>query len=136
MKAYKKNGMTLIEVLIAALIFSLALGALLSSLGAIVDLLDQSQDSSLATSDLKNMMERVRATPFDAITTRFSNGTIDGPVINPYTAIVDGYDLRNEHLVVSYADPNTDPLEILVMATWEDKKGRAFNTTISTFRTR
>ncbi|OIO36489.1 MAG: hypothetical protein AUJ74_02010 [Candidatus Omnitrophica bacterium CG1_02_44_16] len=136
MKTYKKNGMTLVEVLIATLIFSVALGVLLSSLGAIIDLLDIAQDRSQATSDLKNMMEKIRATPFDAITTRFTNGTTDGPVTNPYTAIVGGYNLKNEHMIVSYANPNTDPLEILVLANWQDKKGRAFNTTISTFRTR
>jgi prepilin-type N-terminal cleavage/methylation domain-containing protein len=136
MKMCKKRGMTLIEVLIAALIFSVALGVLLSSIGAIVDLLDIAQDSTQATGDLKSMMERIRATPFDAITTRFTNGTIDGPVTNPYTAIVGGYNLRDEHLTVSYVNPNIDPLEILIMATWQDKKGRAFNTTMSTFRTR
>lgn len=136
MKICKKRGMTLIEVLIAALIFSVALGVLLSGLGAIIDLLDIAQDSTQMTCDLKNMMERIRATPFDAITTKFTNGTTDGPVTNPYTAIVGGYNLRNEHLTVSYANPNTDPLEILIMATWQDKKGRAFNTTMSTFRTR
>ena len=133
---HKKKGMTLIEVLIAALIFSVALGVLLSSIGAIVDLLDIAQDSSQATSDLKNMMERIRATPFDAITTKFTNGATDGPVSNLYTTIVGGYNLRNEHFTVSYANPNTDPLEILVTATWQDKKGRSFNTTMSTFRTR
>jgi len=136
MKIYKKSGMTLVEVLIATLIFSIALGVLLSSIGALVDLLDLAQDSSQATGDLKIMMERLRATPFDAITTRFTNGVTDGPVTNPYITIVGGYNLRNEHLIVSYANPNTDPLEILVMATWQDKKGRAFNTTMSTFRTR
>ena len=136
MNISKHRGMTLLEVLIAALIFSVALGVLLSSIGAIVDLLDIAQDSSQATSDMRNMMERIRATPFDSITTKFTNGVVDGPGSNPYTTIAGGYNLNNEHLTVSYANPNTDPLEIKVSAAWKDKKGRAFNASLSTFRTR
>lgn len=136
MKMMSTKGMTLIEVLIAVLVFSVALGALLNSLVAIVDLVDLSKDKTVANGDLKNMLERIKATPFDSIPTRFTDGLADGPAANLYTNIVGGYTLRNEHITVTYPNPNSDPLEILIRLNWQDKKGRNFNTTVSTFRTR
>ncbi len=136
MKINTKRAMTLIEVLIAALIFSLVLGTILGSLEAIVDFLDYTRDSSQSTADLKNMMERLRATPFDSLTTKFTNGVTDGPGSNLYTTIVGGYTLRNEHITVSYVNPNVDPLEIKVTNAWQDKKGHSYNASTVTFRTR
>lgn len=136
MKKHNVQGMTLVEILIAVLVFSVALGALLSCLATIVDLIDISRDQTTANTDLKNMLEQIRATPFDSLTAKFTNGFTDGPASNNYTNLVGGYTLRNEHITVSYANPNTDPLEIKVLAAWQNKKGRAFNTSISTFRTR
>lgn len=136
MKLKTTKGMTLVEILIATLVFSLALGELLNCLVVIVDLIDISKDKTVAISDLKNMFERIRATPFDSITTRFANSVVDGPVINPYPNITGTYTLRNEHITATYVNPNADPLEIKVTATWLTTKGRAYNTSISSFRTR
>ena len=136
MKLRTKKGMTLIEVLIAALIFSVALAALLQSIIAIVDIIDFSKDQSIAVSDLKNILERLRATPFDYITNDFPNGVVDGDVGDPYTDIVGPYELSDEHITVSYANPNADPLEIEATLSWLDKKGRSHNLSLSTFRTR
>lgn len=136
MKLKTTKGMTLVEILIATLVFSLALGALLNCLVVIVDLIDISKDKTVAVSDLKNIFERMRATPFDSITTRFVNGVVDGPGINLYPNITGSYTLRNEHITVTYPNPNADPLEIKIMAAWLSKKGRAFNTSLSSFRTR
>jgi type II secretory pathway pseudopilin PulG len=128
--------MTLIEVLVATLIFSVALGAFLSSLSAIMEVIDLARDKSQAVADLRSVLEHARATPFDLLTNRFPNGTIDGPVANNYTAIVGAYRLTNEHITVTYANPNTDPLELRTTLTWQDKRGRNRTAGISTFRTR
>jgi prepilin-type N-terminal cleavage/methylation domain-containing protein len=131
-----QKGMTLVEILIAALIFSLALGALLKSMGSIIEVIDLARDKSQAVADLRSVLEHMRATPFDLLTARFPNGTQDGTAINNYTAIVGGYKLASEHITVSYVDPNTDPLEIKTMLSWQDKRARTRNASLSTFRTR
>ncbi len=67
----KNRGSTLIELLIATLIFSVALGALLSSLVAIVNVIDLSRERTIATADLRNMLERIRSAPFSSLLTIF-----------------------------------------------------------------
>lgn len=132
----RRQGTTLVEILVALLVFSLALGALLNTLTVIVDLVDTSRDKVVAISHLKNIMERIRATPFDYIAMRFSNGTVDGPTGNPYVNIVGNYTLNNEQIVVTYTNPNSDPLEIKSSLSWQSIKGRSYNVSLSTFRTR
>ncbi|MFH1691193.1 MAG: hypothetical protein ABIC68_01275 [Candidatus Omnitrophota bacterium] len=131
-----KKGTTLVEILVAVLVFSLALGALLNTLSVIVDLIDTSRDKATAITHLKNVMERIRATPFDYLTTRFPNGTVNGPAGNPYVNITGNFSLTNEQVVITYADPNSDPLEIVSSLSWQNTKGRALNISISTFKTR
>lgn len=136
MVSKSKKGMTLIEILIATLIFTLALGSVLGSLTLVADLIDIARDKTVATSDLRNMMERIRAVPFDSMLAKFPNGLTDGPASNPYQNITGSYVLRNENITVTYANPNTDPLEINVLARWKDKKGHLFNMSVPTFKTR
>jgi len=137
MKNTGSKGTTLVEIMIAALVFSLALGALLNSLTSIVDIIDISRDKTQAVVDTRNMMERVRATPFDTLTTRFPNGTVNGPLANPYQAIVGGaYALRGENITVTYINLTSDPLELTVRLGWLSKKGTPFHMAASTFRTR
>ena len=136
MKIESKTGTTLIEILFATLVFTLALSGLMSSVLAIVSLIDTAKDTTIATSNLNNMMEKIRVTPFANIASNFPNALIDGPAGNPYSTIVGGYTLINEHIVTNYANPNVNPLEINIRVNWLDKKGRPRNTAMSTFKTR
>lgn len=136
MKRINKKGTTLVEILIAALVFSLALGSLLSSLTSIVDIVDIAKDKTQAVTDIRNMMEHIRSTPFDTLTARFPNATVNGPGSNPYSAIVGGsFVLRSENITVTYINV-TDPLELTVRLAWLSKKGNRLNMSSSTQRTR
>ena len=136
MNIKSKSGTTLIEILFATLVFTLALSGLMSSVFAIVTLVDAAKDSSIATSNLSNMMEKIRVTPFANIVTNFPDAQIDGPAGNPYSAVVGRYTLIDEHIVANYADPTVNPLEINIRVNWQDKQGRLRNMAISTFKTR
>ncbi len=130
------RGTTLIEVLVATLVFTVALGALLSSVTASLYLVDLSRQQQMATADIANIMERIRATPFNNIVALFPNGDVDGPAGNPYQTVVGGYRLSNEQITVTYPNPNADPLEVRVTLTWQDTRRHAQSVAFSTFVTR
>jgi len=136
MKRCGTKGMTLIELLIATLIFTIALGALLNSMLAVLYLIDLAKDQTIATSDLRNIMEAIRVTPFTNTLSLFPDSVVDGQVNNSYQSIVGGYGLNNEHITVTYADVYSDPLEIKVNLAWADKRSRNHSASVSTFKTR
>ena len=133
---HNKSGFTLVEILISALIFTLALGVLSSSLITALHLIEVSRDRTIAISDLRDMMEEIRVTPFVDMLSVFPNSMVDGPGGSSYQSIVGGYSLNNEQIVVTYAGMNSDPLEIMVNLSWLDKQGRAYGVSASTFKTR
>lgn len=126
----------MLELMIATLIFTIAAAGLISSVSAIITLTELSRENTIASSDLRTLLERVKATPFSDLLTDFPNGTIDGPSTNRYVNIVGNYTLRNEHITVTYANITTDPLEIRANLTWQDKKGRNYTAIMSTVATR
>lgn len=136
MKFRNQQGMTLTEILIAALVFTLALAALLSSISYVLYLIDISKDETMANCDLKNMMERIKVTPFADTLSLFPNGVVDGPVSNSYQTAIGGYSLNGEHISVTYANVNSDPLEIKADLTWQDKHNRSHSVSLSTFKAR
>ncbi len=136
MRLCHDRGTTLVEVLAATLILALALGGLIQGLITIMETIDLARDQSQTTTDLRSMLERIRATPFDYLTTRFPNGVVNGPVSLPYTGIVGTYVLPQENITVAYANATADPLEINVALAWQDKRGRVRTASMATFRTR
>jgi len=136
MKIGNAKGMTYVEILIATLLFILAIVSLLNSLTAIVYFISLSGEQTLAISDLRNMMEQIKVTAFANMVGLFPNSVIDGPTGNYYQAVVGGYTLNNEHIVVTYRNTNTDPLEIRLSLTWQDRRNHNQNLAISTFKTR
>lgn len=136
MKIHDIKGMTLIELLIATLVFTIALGALLNSIIVVLYLIDLAKNQTIAISDLRNMMESIRVTAFADTLSLFPNSVVDGPVKNSYRSVIGGYTLYNEHIIVTYANVHSDPLEIKVNLTWADKRGRNHSASVSTFKTR
>lgn len=136
MNAKNKRGITLIEVLIACLVFTIALAALLGSIASMIDIIELSREKTTASYHLKNMLERIKATAFDSIITDFPNGTVNGPSSNPYQNIVGGYTLSSEHIMVTYPNTTTDPLEVCTQLLWQNKKGYNISANLTTFRTR
>lgn len=137
MKRVNRKGMTLIEIMIAAMIFLIALGALLGSITSMAYIIDISKDKTVATSDLKNMLEGIRATSFSSMSTNFPDGNVNGPASNLYRNIVGNgtYALSNESITVIYANVTSTYEEIKVLVQWKDKGGRAFNSSIWTLKT-
>ncbi|RKY27650.1 MAG: hypothetical protein DRP61_03720 [Candidatus Omnitrophota bacterium] len=132
----KKKGFTLVEILITTFLGVTALGVILNSLISTAYLLDISQEEEIASYHLTNLAERILATPLDYVTDRFPPGVEDGPSDNPYADIVGGYSLNNEHITVTYPNPDAEPLELKITLSWQDRKGRTHTRSLSTFKSR
>ncbi len=132
----RRKGTTLVELMIATLIFTIALAGLLNALLAALTLIQSSKDTTVAIADLGNILERMRATPFNSLTTDFPDADADGASDTEYADIVGGYTLEEEHITIAYVNVADDPLEINAQITWESKQGRQFSIEATTSRTR
>lgn len=137
MKIRKKSaGVTLVEVLIAIAIIVFAVAGIMDFYLAVLVLSGINNEEAVANTHSANIMEAIRCTPFNNITVNFPNGVNDGTGANNYSTIVGGYPLVNEHIVVSYVNPGSDPLEINVSVNWQDKRGTARTRNLVTKMTR
>lgn len=137
MKTKKKSaGVSLVEILIAIAIIVFATAGIMDFYLAVLTLSGINNEEAVAITHSANIMEAVRSTPFSNITVNFPNGVNDGTGGNNYSTIIGGYLLAGEHIVVSYVNPGSDPLEINVSVNWQDKRGTARTRNLVTKMTR
>ncbi len=134
-KLRDETGLTLVEALVAIAILAFAVTGIIQFYLSSVAVSEINQEETMALSHLVNMAEAVKCTPFSNITSDFPDGVADGTG-NSYAGIVGGYGLTEECIVVSYDDPDSDPLEIIISASWQDKRGRSRIRHLVTKRTR
>ena len=128
-------GVTLVELLLAIAVLLIAGVGLIGSYHSALHLTEISQQASLAVNDLKDIMERIKTTPFTQLQANFPSGVADGPGgAAAYTNVVGGYTLNTEQITVTH-NPSTvaDPRELVVQITWTNR-GRAYQRSISTMR--
>ena len=130
------RGISYLELLMAMLIFSIAVAAISSTILVTTNWINGAKEHSIAVADAITMMESIKSATFDSATTLFPNGVSDGSPSNPYEDMVGGYSLINESITVTYADPNANPLEICTTINWRDNYGKVYNISMSTFKTR
>ena len=134
MRARRTDGMTLVEMLIA--ISAVVLGAvwLLGAYHSSMQLTRVSQDGSMAVNDLRDMMERIKTTPFAQLDDVFPDGVANGAGGAPYSNMIGGYTLQNEQITVTHS-PNiaANPRELIVRLTWTNQ-GRQYQRQLSTVR--
>ena len=126
----------LAELLITLAVFAMVGGSLLALIMTSVYGIDLARGQTMALLDIQNIMEKIRAAPFQDILIFFPDAVIDGPVARRYQSLIGGYALRNERITVTYPNVNTDPLEIRVRVTWVGSEGANKAATLSTFKTR
>lgn len=129
-----RRGLSLIETLIATLICVIAIAGALEAFHYTFLLARTARATSMALSDIGNMLERIACTPFNDITINFPDGVIDGGA-SDYPTIVGGYSLNNEQIRVDYTNPSSDPLEVIVTVGWLGPRNRPYTISLSTFKT-
>src|SRR3989338_4079162 len=123
-------GFVLLELLFAVVVLLLSATWVLMAYHSALHLTEVSQQTSLALDDVKDMMEKIKATPFSQLLSSFPNGAINGVVgggPDTYQAMVGGaYGLTDEQITVLH-QPNTsaDPRELVVHITWTNR-GRTY----------
>jgi hypothetical protein len=123
----------LVELLLAIFVLVVAGTGILGTYLAAHTLSEYARQTSTALDDLKDIMERIHATPYLFLEDDFPDGVDDGGLDNDYAAIVGGYTLEDETITVSYPVVTADQIEIVATLTWV-QQGRDRSVSLSTIR--
>jgi len=126
-----KRGLTLVEVMVAAVFIIIAIIALLGVFTVSLNYISRARELHVATDDLKDVLEKIKSTAFVDITTVFPDDTAVPE------SVVGTFQLDDEVIIVNYPDGTADdPLEIEVTITWTGRAGgQTYSHTFKTLRT-
>lgn len=108
---YERDGLTLVELLVATVVFSMAFIGLLMSFVRSMELHETSRNTSCAIAAVRSRLEVIKNTDFADIEATYHNVTFTDSSISG--------------IGVSYVDAsNPDLLEITICFSWKQKNGR------------
>ena len=126
-----KAGFTLAEIILATAILAFALASLLALFVSCMLLNDASRNLTQATGHAQFVMEEIRNTDFSNIASNIGNGDWDW---DNSTVTAQGLDaLRSESIDTQVS--GSDPLDVSVTVSWQDRSGRDRNMTLETLFT-
>src|SRR3989338_5943300 len=102
----ERRGVTLVEILFALVVVVISGVWLMVAYQSALHLTEVSQQANAALSDIRDMMERIKTTPFTALDASFPTGAVNGVVgAGPdlYTGIVGGYALTGEQVTGTHS---------------------------------
>lgn len=131
----RRKGFTLVELMIAITVMSLAVLTTFTSQLEAHSLVRQSGETNTAMADLQSAMEQVLILQVDQIPIPASRFRADTEV-----ASFSSLHLRNEAIVSTYPGYTggsvPDPLQIVLTCTWNDFKGRQRSLRLASMKTR
>jgi hypothetical protein len=134
-----QRAVTLIEVMVGSMVMLIAILALIGVFGTSLITRNLAHEITIATDDLKDVLEYIKCVPFPDITNTTAGGFDDGDSVDltliGYSASDEGF-LEEEDITVSYPNGTAaDPLEIEVRVDWRGRDSRNYNQSLITMRT-
>lgn len=130
MKRNRQGGFTLIELMIALFVTTLAIMGYIGANSVIQKNSDSSYEQTVATQDAHRVIELMRNTA--------QTGTFPGNVTTAYPngGTVGGFtNLTNEQITSAYISTTANPLDITVTVTWLSTTGRTMSIALRTLIT-
>ena len=123
---HARSGFTFVELLLVIFVLITASSGIIGSYLSTHYLSQYARETMMVNDDLRDMMERINATPFSAILTNFPSGTAN---VGGYQTIVSGqtggvanpFALQGESITVTYPSQSATRLEVLVTVTWTSR---------------
>ena len=130
MKIKSPLGFTIIELMIALFIISLAIGGYVGANVLAQRNSEEMHERTIALQDANRTIEQIRNA---SKTNTFPQNVVTA---FPQNGLVAGFaNLTNEQVQVSYANPAVDPLDVLVTVTWLSYARRQVSETVRTYIT-
>ena len=135
MKKFSNKGMTLCELMIAALILAFSLTGFLSLFSSVVFLNSSSRDNSKATAHAQQILEEIEGfQDFTQLETNIDSGywNLDQAKLSaePYS-----FSLLRDESIVTDVFQSGNPLGVSVTVNWTERNGRPRNLRLITLRT-
>jgi type II secretory pathway pseudopilin PulG len=127
-----ERGMTLVELTLAVAIFVMVLGATAQSLISYYVALDIQDQRVVATRHCVGVLNTIRdfrGTTTDPFPAAITDQWVDGSEVPGVAS------LPQENVIVTYTNPASNPLEVVVVSTWKDLRGRQITAQVSTVLT-
>ena len=122
------KGFTLMEVLMAMMMFATAFIVLMGIYVGIAGMRESSRNTTQAMADARAVVEAMRDSSASGLNNVTGQNWAQWALNNGLTS------LQNEAVLVTYVNRNADPLEITVRIDWQER-GRNRFTTVSTLMT-
>ena len=127
-----ERGMTLVELTLAVAIFVMVLGATAQSLISYyvaLDIQDQRVAATRHCVGVLNTIRDFRDGTTDTFPAAITDQWPDGSEVSGVAS------LPMEFVVVTYTNATSNPLEVIVISSWQDLRGRQVTTQVSTVLT-
>lgn len=130
------RGFTLVEVMMAMVIFTGSLAALIAIYGSTGRLSESSRNLSQAINDARIVMEAIRNTAQNGGLTGAAGVTGVYAQGNNLATPLGLASLQNETITVTYGNVATDPLPLTLQVSWQEAGGRTRTVSLDTTVTR
>jgi type II secretory pathway pseudopilin PulG len=134
-------GMTLLEVMFAAIILAVIVLGIFSAIFTSMETTEFAKESEVAQFDLERVMEDILSEAFDSTTVVYPQNKV--LVKGGYVTRVNGQQrqyndliLKGEQITITYPSTLADPLEIRLALAWTNRDGRSQTLQLASMKTR
>ncbi|MDD5245806.1 MAG: prepilin-type N-terminal cleavage/methylation domain-containing protein [Candidatus Omnitrophica bacterium] len=133
-----KKGFTFIELMVSAAVVLVIVVAVFQVYFSTMSMVTLSREIGVATDDLKDVVESIKAAPFSNLQALFPAGA----PVNPASIGIGALVLDNESIVVTYPaysgpyGANPDLLLVRVTVTWTGRDRRGYTQSFDILRSR